>query len=55
MVIIQDSEQATLAAQWCKRNRINYKIDFLGWPGHTKYRFKFDNDRDLVMFTLKWI
>lgn len=55
MVTIQDSSQATLAAQWCKRNGIKYDIDFLGWPGNTRYRFKFNNEKDLVIFSLKWI
>lgn len=54
MVTIQDSSKATQAAQWCKRNRIKYDIDFLGWPGNTRYRFKFNNEKDLVLFSLKW-
>jgi len=55
MVTIKDSLQATKAAQWCKRHHIKYKIDFLGWPGNTRYLFKFDDEKDLVLFSLMWV
>lgn len=51
---ICDADRATNAASWCKRNKINYDLEFWGWPGATKYRFIFDNDQDLVLFSLKW-
>ena len=51
---LQNPNSATCAAQWCKRNRINYNLEYWGWPGKTKYRFVFDNDTDLMMFALKW-
>jgi hypothetical protein len=53
--VLTDSEIATRAAQWCKRNRITYNLEFWGWPGSTKYRFVFENDNDLVLFSLKWV
>jgi hypothetical protein len=52
---IDNADQATRAAQWCKRNRITYNLEFWGWPGSTKYRFVFENDNDLVLFSLKWV
>ena len=51
---LTDPDRATRAASWCKRNRIQYNLEFRGWPGATKYRFIFDNDQDLVLFSLKW-
>jgi hypothetical protein len=51
---ILDVDRATRAAQWCKRHRIDYKLEFRGWPGHTRYRFVFTDSQDLVNFTLKW-
>jgi hypothetical protein len=45
---------ATQAAKWCKRRHMNYKLEFWGWPGATRYKFIFDNDNDLVLFSLKW-
>jgi hypothetical protein len=54
-VFINDSDQATRAATWCKKNKITYDIEYWGWPGHTKYCFKFDNNQDLVLFSLKWV
>lgn len=52
---ITDADRATRAAQWCKRHRITYNLEFLGWPSSTKYRFVFENDNDLVLFSLKWV
>lgn len=51
---ICDADRATNAAYWCERNKINYDLEFWGWPCATKYRFIFDNDKDLVLFSLKW-
>lgn len=51
---ISDPDQATLAATWCKRNRIDYDLEYWGWPRHTKYKFIFTNQQDLVLFSLKW-
>lgn len=53
--ILNDSETATRAATWCKRKKISYELEYWGWPGNTKYKFIFNNDKDLVMFSLKWI
>lgn len=53
-LMLDDSERATRAAQWCKRNRINYNLEYWGWPGNTKYKFIFKDDQDLMMFSLKW-
>lgn len=55
MIELNDPEQATKAAQWCKRNKIKYNLEYWGWPGNTRYRFIFNNDKDLALFTLKWI
>jgi len=52
---ITDAARATQAAQWCKRNRINYDLEYWGWPGATKYCFIFENDNDLMLFSLKWV
>lgn len=54
MIIINDSETATSAAIWCKKNKIDYNLEFWGWPGATKYRFVFNSERDLMMFSLRW-
>lgn len=51
---LKDVDQATQAAEWCKRNRINYDLEYWGWPGNTRYRFIFGTEEDLVMFALKW-
>jgi hypothetical protein len=53
--LIIDPDQATRAASWCKRRKIDYKLEFWGWPQNTKYKFIFNNDKDLVMFSLKWV
>lgn len=47
-------DHATSAAEWCKFNNIDYRLEFWGWPGSTRYRFIFENDHDLVLFSLKW-
>jgi len=54
-IVINDADQATRAAQWCKRNRITYNLEWQGWLSSTKYRFVFENDNDLVLFSLKWV
>ena len=51
---LTDPIKATDAAEWCKYNKINYQLEYWGWPGSTKYRFVFDNENDLVLFSLKW-
>jgi hypothetical protein len=53
--ILSDPSSATSAATWCKRRKIDYKLEFWGWPQNTKYKFIFNNDKDLVMFSLKWV
>ena len=53
-VELLETERATLAAQWCQWHKINYDLEYLGWPSNTRYRFIFDTEEDLVMFTLKW-
>lgn len=53
--ILKDSEIATRAATWCKRRKIDYKLEYWGWPQNTKYKFIFNSDEDLVMFSLKWV
>lgn len=52
---IHDPDRATRAAQWCKRMKIDYKLEFWGWPGATRYRFLFNSEQDLIMFSLKWV
>lgn len=51
---ITSPDQATRAASWCKRHKIAYDLEYWGWPGQTKYKFIFEKDADLVMFSLKW-
>lgn len=53
--VIIDPDRATRAAKWCKRNRIKYDLEYWGWPSHTKYTFKFTNDNDMLLFSLKWV
>lgn len=53
--VITDADRATRAAKWCQRNRIEYDLEYWGWPSATRYRFKFMNDNDLVLFSLKWV
>jgi len=53
-VTVNKSETATAAAEWCKHNRIDYKIEYWGWPGSTIYKFCFNRDEDMMMFSLKW-
>jgi hypothetical protein len=50
-----DPDHATLAAQWCKRNYIPYKLEYWGWPGLKKYKFLFDTESDMMMFSLRWL
>lgn len=54
-ITLDDPNQATRAAQWCKRRRIDYSMEFWGWPGHTKYRFIFKQEDDMLIFSLKWV
>lgn len=54
-IVINDAVRATQAAKWCKRNRINYDLEYWGWPGSKKYCFKFKTDNDLMIFSLKWV
>lgn len=51
---INDPEVATQAAKWCKRNRIKYDIEYWGWPGKTNYKFIFNNNKQMMLFALKW-
>lgn len=53
-VNIINPDVATRAAKWCKRNRINYHLEYWGWPGSKTYKFIFERDQDLVLFSLKW-
>lgn len=53
-VTILDADQATQAAQWCKRNRIDYNIEYWGWPSNTRYKFYFSDEKNLMLFALKW-
>jgi hypothetical protein len=54
MIELTDSERATQAAQWCRRQRIPYELEYWGWPGNTRYRFIFSNSKHLTLFSLKW-
>ena len=54
-ITIHNADQATAAASWCKRNKIDYKLEFWGWPGATRYKFFFSNDEDMMLFSLKWL
>lgn len=45
---------ATAAAEWCKCNKIDYQLEFWGWPGSKVYKFVFNNHQDMVLFSLKW-
>lgn len=54
LVQINESHRATDAALWCVANNIEYTLEYWGWPGATKYRFRFDNEQDGVNFSLKW-
>jgi len=53
-ITINDATQALEAASWCKSNNIKYKLEYWGWPSNTRYKFIFDRNRDLVLFSLKW-
>jgi hypothetical protein len=53
-ITINNAMQALEAASWCKSNKIDYKLEYWGWPGSTKYKFIFDCDQDLILFSLKW-
>ena len=53
-VTIGDVDQATRAAKWCKRNRINYNMEYSGWPSKTIYKFCFTDEKHLMLFALKW-
>ena len=53
-LVLDNSERATQAATWCKRNQIDYDLEYWGWPSHTKYKFIFASHQDLVLFSLKW-
>lgn len=48
------TDQATQAAEWCNNNRIDYDLQYWGWPGATKYRFIFNDESALAHFILKW-
>jgi len=52
---ITDADSATKAAEWCQKHHIIYDIEYWGWPGSNKYKFIFTNNRDLMLFSLKWI
>ena len=54
-ITIHNADQATAAASWCKRNKIDYKLEFWGWPGKTRYRFIFPEQKHLALFTLRWV
>jgi len=54
-VELKEPELATRAATWCKRNKIDYKLEFWGWPVATRYKFFFNNDEDMMLFSLKWL
>lgn len=54
-VNLSDPAVATKAAKWCKRNRIKYRLEYWGWPGVKKYKFLFDSESDMIMFSLKWL
>lgn len=53
-VTVSESETATQAAEWCQHNRIDYDIEYWGWPGTTTYKFCLKRDADMIMFSLKW-
>lgn len=51
---LTSTDQATLAAKWCKRNRIPYDLEYWGWPSKTRYRFVFNQEEHMMLFALKW-
>jgi hypothetical protein len=55
MIELTDTDRATRAAQWCKRLGIPYNLEFWGWPGKTRYRFIFPEQKHLALFTLRWV
>lgn len=55
VVQIDDYIQATAAAEWCQQSKIDYRLEFCGWQSHCKYKFFFDSQTDLVIFSLKWL
>ena len=53
-ISISDVGRAVDAAEWCKRNKINYNLECHGWPGPTIYKFEFQKEFDMMIFSLKW-
>lgn len=55
--VINNTEQAIFAAEWCSENLINdnWNVAIGGLPNCRKYIFTFNNDRDYILFTLKWV
>lgn len=51
---IVDPAVATAAAEWCASNNVEYKLEFWGWPGSTVYKFLFEKELDMIVFSLKW-
>jgi len=54
-VTINNADRARQAAEWCRRHKIPYNLEFWGWPGSKIYKFVFDQQDDLVNFSLKWV
>ena len=53
-ITLDNSDRATRAATWCKRRRIDYDMEYWGWPSKTQYRFIFKQENDMLIFSLKW-
>ena len=56
-ITITNPEIASLAGEWCNEQFGNDGWDL--WPqqlfsGNPKYKFEFFNEKDLLLFSLRW-